>query len=141
MKSFITDKVHAILDFDNARVRKQTVRCMSITGNPLTIIGSLEASVKFNKSASFIGEFLISSNIKYDCVLGWDFLVRNRLDLRGIESGDRRGYLLVGRHGKTPLTSRISPQDAISGVVESGAETALEDGNLTLFVEWYLTEW
>lgn len=54
MKSFITDKVHAILDFDNARVRTETVRCMSITGNPLTILGSLEASVKFNRRATSI---------------------------------------------------------------------------------------
>lgn len=83
MKSFIAKKVHAVLDFDNLRIRPETTNCISITGNPLTIFGSFNACVKFNNKSRFQGKFLVCDNISYDCVLGWDFLVQNRLDLRG----------------------------------------------------------
>ena len=31
---------------------------------------------------TYSNDFLISSNIEFDCMLGWDFLVNNHVDLR-----------------------------------------------------------
>ena len=40
------------------------------------------------------GNFLVSSNIRYDCVLGWDFLAANRLELivKNV-AGDRKSVV------------------------------------------------
>ena len=61
-------------------------RCISITGGGLQILGRLPADVTFCKGKNkkvYVGNFLVCTNISYDCVLGWDFLVNNNLDLRG----------------------------------------------------------
>ena len=69
-------------------------------------------------------------------MLGWDFLLANRLDLRGIVLEDRWSYNLVGPHGKTPiLADHVSRHlQPLSGVVVRDAEPELGETQ-TLFVE------
>ena len=60
--------------------------------------------------------------IKFDCVLGWDFLVNNHVDLRRgmLGGGGLSSYVLEGPHGKTPVCARVVPNEThLSGVVES----------------------
>ena len=82
-------------------------------------------------------EFLVSDNISYDCVLGWDFLLTHHLDLRGITLGDRWLYHLVRPHGATPIIANyISSQtQPLSGVVVKNAEPKLGKNQAPLFVE------
>ena len=47
--------------------------------------------------------FLVTSNIPYDCVLGWDFIMQNKLGIRGECLGGRSSYQLVGPYGNTPI--------------------------------------
>ena len=62
----------------------------------------MPGEVKFCKNKkTYVGNFLVCPNIGYDCVLGWDFLVHNNLDLRGEMFRGTRSYHLVGSHGKT----------------------------------------
>lgn len=136
MKSFISSHVHAILDFNNSRLKPDAINCVSITGNTLNILGCFNTSVKLNRSACYTAVFLVSDNISYDCVLGWDFLLTHHLDLRGIPLGDKWVYHLVGPHGTTPIiadhVSRHS--QPLSGVVVKNAEPELGEGQ-PLFVE------
>ena len=68
------------------------------------------------------------TNIGYDCVLGWDFLVNNNSDLRGeISRGDRL-YHLVGSHGKTWVSAVActrSSHRSVSGVLEANHGTGV----------------
>ena len=62
--------------------------------------------VKFsNSKITYPSDFLVSDNIQYECVLGWDFINRNKLSL---SKGPGKGYFLVGRHGKTSIYGIIS---------------------------------
>ena len=132
MKSFISSHVHDVLDFDNNRLKPNSISCVSITGNSLNILGSFNTSVELNSRACFTAEFFVSDNISYDCVLGWDFLLTHHLDLRGITLGDRCLYHLVGPHGTTPIiASYISSQtQPLSGVVVKNVEPELGKNNL-----------
>ena len=57
--------------------------------------------VKFCKNKkTYVGNFLVCTNIGYDGVLGWDFLVHGNLDLRGKMFRGTRSYHLVGSHVK-----------------------------------------
>lgn len=143
MKYSITKQVHAVLDFDNLRIRPETMHARNVY-LLLVILNntwySFNACVMFNNKFRLVqGEFLVCDNISYVCVLGWDFLVQNRLDLRGITLGDRWAYSLVGNQGKTPIiANHVAWQNQLSGVVkmvETRTEIAIEDGNPTLFVE------
>ena len=76
MKTFISNKIHNIIDF-HSKLIDSTVgeRCVSITGGSLNILRHLNANVKLmNSKTAYVGRFLVSDNISYDCVLGWDFL-------------------------------------------------------------------
>ena len=67
------------------------------------------------------GNFLISSTIPYDCVLGWDFVVSNKLDLHVTGREGDQYYCLVGPHGTTPISAARPPQEVhLSRVVEAG---------------------
>ena len=105
MKSFISDKVHNIFDFDCGRLDKsQSQRCTSITGGDLHIAGTVSTSVTFSRSKhNYHSSFLVSSNIPYDCVLGWDFITQHKLSVHGDFLGGRSCYQLVGTYGKIPI--------------------------------------
>ena len=83
MKSFVNQTVQRTIDFDERAIDKTIKqKCVSITGHNVNIQGHLSSTVKFLGSrASFNGEFLVSNNIPYDCVLGWDFISQNNLSL------------------------------------------------------------
>ena len=84
MRTFISSRIHNI-DFDRTLINTTVEeRCVSITGGSLNILGHLNANVRFPKSKNaHEGRFLVSDNISYDCVLGWDFLKQNKLSLQG----------------------------------------------------------
>ena len=104
MKSFITREV-----FDRIRPKQKVQathqRCFGITGQAFQIEGTMQATLSFpgNGSFSYSGNFLISSHLfqPLQCVLGWDFLTSNGLNLLCKGPG---AYFLVGSHGDTPLT-------------------------------------
>ena len=108
MKSFVSKHV-----FDQIRplpvISKSTSSCISITGEPLKIEGTIHTQLSFpcNGSAPYSGSFLVSSHLfqQLQCILGWDFLTRNSLQLSYAESG---GYSIVGAHGITPLSPHNS---------------------------------
>ena len=79
MRSFINKDVYTIMDFNNVRIDKSDLeKCRSITGGSLDISGRIKGNIKFPSSKQMYScKFLISNNIQYDCVLGWDFLVAN----------------------------------------------------------------
>ena len=87
----------------------------------LKIIGKINVNVNFAGSRhTYSNDFLISSNIEFDCVLGWDFLINNHVDLRRGMLGGLSSYVLKGPHGKTPVCARVVPNEThLSGVVES----------------------
>ena len=120
MKSFINDKLHSLIDLEGSRLIKSTSqRCTSITGGNLNILGHIFTSVHFpNTSRKLNSSFLVSNNIPYDCVLGWDFLTQHRLSIHGDFGEGRSSYQLVGTYGKTPIHANHSAMRAQSnGVV------------------------
>ncbi len=52
---------------------------------------------------NYHSSFLVSSNIPYDCVLGWDFITQHKLSVHGDFLGGRSRYQLVGTYGKIPI--------------------------------------
>ena len=107
MKSFISDKILHVIDFDCVRLdTSQLQRCTSITGGELNIIGSISTNVTMHRSKhKYHSSFLVSSNIPYDCLLGWDFIMRHKLSVQGSVLGGRSSYQLVGTYGKCPIQS------------------------------------
>ena len=121
MRSFINKNVHTIMDFSSVRVDKSDLeKCRSITGGSLDILGRLKGNIKFPSSKlTYNSNFLISNNIQYDCVLGWDFLVANKLDLSWENSEGNSCYLLRGQHGKTRVCAKQpSPDIERTGVAD-----------------------
>lgn len=107
MRSFLNSNIHTIVDFDEIETKKvKNERCVSITGDPLQVKGYLDVGVTIKK-VKYKATLLVCDKIPYDCVLGWDFLVQNNLDIRVINSMRNGTYCLVGRHGKTPLTGTV----------------------------------
>ena len=131
MRSFINKDVYTIMDFDNVRIDKSDLeKCRSITGGSLDILGRIKGNVKFLSSKhNYNCNILISNNIQYDCVLGWDFLVANKLDLRRENSEGNSLYLLGGLHGKTRVCAKqLSPDVEFTGVVDvNQAHTTASD--------------
>ena len=79
------------MECNNVRIDKSGLeKRRSITGGSLDILGRIKVNIKFPSSKqTYSCNFLISNNI-YDCVLGWDFLVANQLDLsRGNSDGNK----------------------------------------------------
>jgi hypothetical protein len=71
----------------------------------LNILGQICTLVKFsNSKITYPSDFLVSDNIQYECVLGWDFINRNKLSL---SKSPGKGYFLVGRHGKTSIRDNL----------------------------------
>ena len=109
MKSFVSKHI-----FDKMRplpvISNSISSCISITGEPLKIEGTIHTQLSFpcSGSAPYSGIFLVSSNLfqPLQCILGWDFLTHNSLQLSCTESGV---YSIVGAHGITPLSPHPSP--------------------------------
>ena len=125
VKSFVNDKIHAILDFNHV---KTTIvdprRYISITGDPLSIKCKINSSVefrrvKFSKRQTFYeGTFLVSSNIRHECALGWDFIAATGLTLRAEDYNGHYLYFIQGLHGSSPIFSQLpDPESYLSGVV------------------------
>ena len=101
MRSFISYHIQAIIDFNNNSIDKTSPQqCVSITGDSLNILGQLKLHILVN--------FLVSDNIQYECVLGWDFI-----------KGPRKDYILVGHHGKASTWDKESMTAKLAGVTHS----------------------
>ncbi len=128
MKSFISKSVQRTIDFDDRKLTKsKKEKCVSITGHTVNIQGNLPSTVKFVGSRTYFkGDFLVSNNIPYECVLGWDFISQNNLSLcKDVNLGT---YILVGKHGATPITNSQSCTTADrAGVVESNPQKVQVD--------------
>ena len=73
----------------------------------LNIVGNIVTSVTFHHSKhSYRSSFFVSSNIPYDCVLGWDFITQHKLSVQGSIVGGRSSYQLVGTDGEYPIQSK-----------------------------------
>lgn len=135
MRSFISDKVHTIFDFDNSFCKQvESARFVSITGDPLDIKCSVSCNLNFCKSKyNYRGSFLVSSNIRYDCVLGWDFLVSNKLELSANTCAGKHSYFVKGPHGVSPILSQSPSAGAhLAGVArESSPQSSKSSSVLT----------
>lgn len=129
MKSFLSKSIQRTIDFDDRYIKTfKKANCVSITGHSVHIQGSMSSPVKFLSSRlRYTGEFLVSDNIPYDCVLGWDFLSKHSLSLcRDVKLGS---YMLVGKHGSTPLRNHdnLSTTADRAGVVRTSPPNASVD--------------
>ena len=111
MKSFVSQNVQCVIDFNDSLLDKSSAqKCVSITGDNLNILGQICTVVKFsNSKITYPSDFLVSDNIQNECVLGWDFINRNKLSL---SKGPGKGYFLVGRHGKTSIRDNLESTTA-----------------------------
>jgi hypothetical protein len=111
MKSFVNQNVQCVIDFNDSLLdRSSAQKCVSITGDNLHVLGQICTLVKFsNSKITHPSDFLVSDNIQYECVLGWDFINRNKLSL---SKGPGKGYFLVGRHGKTSIPDNLESTTA-----------------------------
>ena len=110
MKSIISSRVFERISETSAHekqppppIRNTSNVCLSITGQPLNSSFSIAASLSFPGSDfTYQGDFLVCDNVllPLDCVLGWDFLTANYLQLAVLGGS----YSLVGPHGATPIT-------------------------------------
>jgi hypothetical protein len=132
MKSCISDKVHNIFDFDCGRLDKsQSQRCTSITGGDLNIAGTVYTSVTFSRSKhNYHSSFLVSTNIPYDYVLGWDFITQHKLSVEGDFLGGRSRYHLVRTYGKIQIHAEHPAMKVRSnGVVITEANSPFVSAN------------
>ena len=144
MRTFISNKIHNIIDFDGTLIDTTVEeRCVSITGGSLNILGHVNANVKFPKSKrAHKGRFLVSDNISYHCVLGWDFLKQHRLSLKGHFANGYSSYYLTGSHGRTevnlsslPKGESVSGMTEASGVHDGETAEACEGDNSTVLIQ------
>ena len=103
MKSFISDRIFK--QFSQSGVLSPAPsNCIGITGRPLDITGIVPLELSFPEGPlhSYPGKFLVSPSLfqPLQCVLGWDFLTSNGLQLSFLGNGT---YSLEGTHGSTPL--------------------------------------
>jgi len=103
MKSFISEWVFKKLSQSNV-LSPAPSNCIGITGRPLDIAGivHLELSLPVGTLHPYTGNFLVSPSLvqPLQCVLGWDFLTSNGLQLSFLGNST---YCLEGTHGSTPL--------------------------------------
>ena len=74
----------------------------------------------------------MSDNIHHECVLGWDFLSSNGLDLK---AENHRGstsfrYYVHSRHGTSPVLSRAPSGSHTSGVSEQSKVSVLSQSQV-----------
>ena len=103
MKSFITRQIYEQLR-PKQEVQPTAQRCYGITGQPLPVHGTVQTTLSFpnNPIVSYPGDFLVSDHLlePLQCIIGWDFLTSNELQLSFHENSH---YFLHGSHGETPL--------------------------------------
>ena len=118
MKSFITQHVFEIL-LPQPVLAQTTHKCVGITGQPLDIAGTTQLDMSYPciSPLSYPGTFLVSSTLfqPLECVLGWDFITSNGLQLSSTGDGS---YFLLGKHGFTPLNP-FEPSGLLSHPVDS----------------------
>lgn len=127
MKSFISKSVQRTIDFEDRNLKPHDEQCISITGHNVNISGSIPSYVQFMHSRTrYTGNFLVSDNIPYDCVLGWNFINNNGLSLcKNIKIDN---YVLVGNHGVTPVKNHtLSTTADRAGIVRSSSQNVLPD--------------
>ena len=91
----------------------------------MNILGQLNTVVKFsNSKVTYASDFLVSDNIQYECVLGWDFINRHKLSFH---TGPGKGYFLVGRHGKTSIRDKEPTTANLAGVTHSRVSRSSTD--------------
>ena len=97
MKSFVSQSVQKTIEFDDHKLNKsKKPMCVSITGHNVNTQGHLSSTVKFlGTRARFNGDFVVSYDIPYDCVLGWILPLCQDINLGN--------YVLVDKHGATPI--------------------------------------
>ena len=121
VNSFIHTRIHAALDFNSVMSSSvEPGRYVSIMGDPLNIKSRISCSIKFPRSKQkYEARFLVSDNIRHECVLGWDFLSSNGWDLKAENhrGSTSFGYYVHGRHGTSPVLSRAPSGSHTSGVV------------------------
>ena len=113
MKSFISQELFD--QFHLLPALSQTFHnCVSITGQALDSAGTTVLDLSFPSQGTILysGTLIVSSTLfqSLQCVLGWDFITSNRLQLSFSENGT---YSLLGKHCATPL-SLYPPSDTVS---------------------------
>ena len=103
MKSFITRQIYEQLR-SKQEVQSNAQRCYGITGQPLPVHWTVQTTLSFpnNPIVSYPSGFLVSDHLlePLQCIIGWDFLTSNELQLSFHENSH---YFLHGSHGETPL--------------------------------------
>ncbi len=101
--------------------------CVSITGDKLHILGQLSTIVKFcHSKVAYLGDFLVSDNIQYECVLGWDFIHHHQLSINS--KGPGEGYFLAGRYGNTSIRdNRESTTANLVGITHTSEQRSATD--------------
>ena len=140
MKSIISSQVFSQLVQASAHskspppsLRSTSNTCVSITSQLLQFSGVVSTSLSFpGNDFLYTGEFLVCDNVlpPLHCVLGWDFLATNHLQL-AVLGGT---YSLVGPHGSTPLTP-LPPSAALSTPEISCSSASPQQSNLPVFVQ------
>ena len=78
-------------------------QCVSVTGQSLRSYGDFQGQLQFSDGGHIYDiPLLVCDNLlePLQCILGWDFLKFNHLEL----AFDQSQYFIVGRHGHTPVT-------------------------------------
>ena len=78
-------------------------QCVSITGQSLKLYGEFTGQLECSPgSCNYKIPFVVCDNVlpPLQCILGWDFLLSNCLELALHQSN----YLLIGPHGHTPIS-------------------------------------
>ena len=116
-------------------LNKTSQHCIGINGLSLDVDGIVQANLTFPDDGELFykGNFLISNKLfsPLPCIIGWDFLTSNGLALSREYTG---AYVLVGQHGRTPLTPRnrdfVCPSRA-SVSIGPGETTELDNHNVS----------
>ena len=107
MKSFVSQDTFTCIQ-PSPCLQSSSQNCISITGQPLQIEGTAHLTLLIPGN-----NFLLYSQ-PLQCVLGWDFLTSNGLQLLYRDRDD--AYFLEGAHGSTPIVPHnslgvLSPND------------------------------
>ena len=111
MKSFIRQDIYNTIDFEGTRLGKINEQYKSITGDPLNLLGKLNASIKFIGSRySYSDNFLIKTRVCAKAVSNATHLsgvvesgaTTNEIPDCGMENGTD-SYLLNQSQYKAPI--------------------------------------